>query len=969
MENNFKNLSQEKKEKKCYFQINEAEDAITYFFSLDDSGNPNKLGDGTFGVVYKVYDKTKTEYAVKLLYNSKTIDISTYENFFKTKRKNSNEKNTDTNTFMQDEILSAAVKRFEQEMQSARIIKDKLRGIGESSPLDGVVEIIGGTREFTKYPAYEYLKEKFEEMQIEISKYALVMPLYEYTLKDILEKGRKKYKIRRNFDKGFDISAKGTLEGLKRKIFSSKDEIIKELSELLIANNIEQQEVERIKQSAMDNLYEVSGYDILDAINLKERVSTILPYLDDIATGLTILYRAELFHYDIKPANIFIRSNLNKKISSAIGDLGFLTIANTENTSAVNIQYEIPLGTLHYRSPEQKDYYDLCEVEVIDNIDTKNEGNGDSLSLIVHDPKFSNTIIEPGDYVVFAKDLKKIRHKISHIETSGDTTRIILKKSNEYLINTKADQKTQVILYKNYGVRTDLYGFGAIVYDMLTCGKSPERFYDNIRTYDGEYTVDDIKNLYQKVSSYQLNEPRITNIFNCFKNNYTAEYAPIEIVEIILKCILYKSKGTYSQMAKCKEDHNKENHNYEAVDMLKKDLDLLIKNKKLNLNVEASRNKNMLYLAEVDDIEHQDDSKKISNILLDLQKLNKIEQFPLRLARGIWYLSRLCYFIKEKIFEKNNSFIFAEMLPDNVRFNPDKIEFDYYLYQEKEKYIEDLKNDELYTKITRNSSYFFVPSKIAYIRREIDLFREKDNIFSYIFHDSSPFGDQVEKNDWIVYKKRLFKIIDISDDDKLSLKELDPSSKNCQLSEGNKETFKCIYYVDLKPSWYYMNMLGIYLYQFFFVGFKNLTKSKPVLMNILESFSCLQVNYINNIDIFDVSNKVYKKKEKNLELILHALTTLYLNLSLAEIETSIYNNYEGNDDLIIAVLSDIDEIKKMIADFLDIKSVQLDSFPKDIASNQLNAWLHDNENSLLNILDINYWILKSTNIKDIFKTK
>jgi hypothetical protein len=42
------------------------------------------------------------------------------------------------------------------------------------------------------------------------------------------------------------------------------------------------------------------------------------------------------------------------------------------------------------------------------------------------------------------------------------------------------DQRTQAVIYKNQGLRTDLFGFGAIVYDLLTCGKSPERFYNNL---------------------------------------------------------------------------------------------------------------------------------------------------------------------------------------------------------------------------------------------------------------------------------------------------------------------------------------------------------------------------------------------------------------------------------------------------------------------------------------------------------
>lgn len=957
----------------CYFEIfdKKGKDKLTYFFLLDDSGYPIKLGDGAYGVVYKVCNSSEENYAVKLLYRTKTVDTSTYESFHRTKRAH-NDKNPERHNSKQEakeKDTSAAVSRFRLEMESARTIKKKLRELEKETPIDGVVEIIGGTEKFIDSPAYENLRDKFEEMQTNISEYALVMPHFNCTLKDLLEKGKGKYKIHENFFEKIDVSSKNELEGIKKQIFDKKEDIDSKISEILKSKDLDKNKVPKLIKTASQYIYEVSGYDILKTLEYEDRISTILPYLDKIATGLLMLYRAGQYHYDIKPGNIFIRSFFHKEIDVAIGDLGFLSIADKRDKSATNIREEIPLGTLHYRSPEQKDYFDLCEVDV-----TETEKLGDKakqcLALIVHDPKFNNTIMEAGDFVVFAKDTNQLMHKIHEIKKDGKSTRINLERSNPYLKSAKPEQKTQIILYKNHGVRTDLYGFGAIVFDMLTCGKSPERFYDNIRSLDdGENTIDYIKGLYQKVATYQLSEPRFANIFTFFKNENTSKFAPIEIVELILKCMLYRAKGTYFQKTIGEKDPN-----FEAISLLREDLTFLMTDKKLKFNVEEERKKNTLFLGISKNGDSNKNSQNISVILSNLQKLNDPKDLPLRLAQGIWYFSKLVKFVREKIFDKNDEFIFAEMLPENISFDNDNTEFNYYLYHEEKnysEYLEDLRNDDLYTKITQNIAYFFVPSKIAFMRREIDLFREKEeeNVFSYIFHDSSPFGDAVQIKDWIILKRKLFFITNV-DGKKIKLKaqlEEDNSPSNTiSLIDESKDEFRCIYYVNLEPSWYYLNMLGIYLYQFFFVGIRNLTKSKPILMNTLESFPYLNKSYMDSIKIYDISVKNEKNKEKFLDSILMALTNLYLRLSLSVIDGSFYKKYGDDKTRIIELLSWVNKIKNMIAAFLEVPPSELEYLQREIKSDHLNSALEKLKNKASESLDINHRILECTNIRNVF---
>lgn len=44
---------------------------LIYYFDLDDNSLPIKVGDGTFGVVFRVLNASNFPYAVKILYNAK----------------------------------------------------------------------------------------------------------------------------------------------------------------------------------------------------------------------------------------------------------------------------------------------------------------------------------------------------------------------------------------------------------------------------------------------------------------------------------------------------------------------------------------------------------------------------------------------------------------------------------------------------------------------------------------------------------------------------------------------------------------------------------------------------------------------------------------------------------------------------------------------------------------------------------
>ncbi len=68
-----------------------------------------------------------------------------------------------------------------------------------------------------------------------------------------------------------------------------------------------------------------------------------LPLLIDTAKGLQEIHKKGFCHLDIKPENIFIKTNEKGKLEPRIGDFGFVTKRNSKR---------MPCGTLSYAAPE-----------------------------------------------------------------------------------------------------------------------------------------------------------------------------------------------------------------------------------------------------------------------------------------------------------------------------------------------------------------------------------------------------------------------------------------------------------------------------------------------------------------------------------------------------------------------------------------------------------------------------------------
>ncbi|AVH73742.1 protein kinase domain-containing protein [Nostoc sp. 'Lobaria pulmonaria (5183) cyanobiont'] len=832
-----------------------------FYLTLDKKGQPIKLGDGTFGIVFAVHDSNQEDrFAVKLLYAHK-IDQSRFDN----------------------EIKST------QEITRAR---------GERK-IFGVIRTVGWTDSFQESNVYKTLKTFFEPLRI--SNYALVTEKYDVTLKDILER-----------------------DG-------------------------EQNTEEEKSQHPTGG--KLTGYEILRQMTFEDRIANILPYLKDIAQGLVTLHKAGLLHLDMKPANIFVNEE-GSEVKAVIGDLGFLLPKRDPiNTSLPIASAELPLGTRHYRSPEQKDYFDICDADI--QVDSENQ----KVELISTDPKLRDSIIGNNDFVVFSKN--KEQYEIESISIDENSSiRIFLNVNNEIIKNINNDHKTQILLYKRQGIQTDLFGLGAIFFDLLTCGESPERFYDNIRViYDKkEKKVDEIMEDYEKVFSLQSSEPSLVQVFEPFKlHKNSTTYAPREIVEIILKCILYKAGNTFYTLSDDSSDKI-------AVQLV---LDKILELEQ-SKNFEFRRTNNSLYRRNWEK-ENNSPTPSFLETLKELQNLDK-DQLPARFVRGFWYLDKISELVNRSVQSSSsqNSFSFSELHPTNLviretNSEPENLTIRFQAYKTEEYYKKDLRSDSVYTKITRDMGNPFVPNYLAFLRRKIKIKELENKQYEYQFLDSSSYRNNIEKGDWIILKPQnnttnILLQVESSEGSNLTYKHV-------SFKEDNKDEVSTIinnitngeivrevvYYQNIEPCVYYLNMIGIYIYNIFFVGIENNTYSKPGINDIINSLltmnNSLKNKKINTREPYNdneqkknfFDNLAFSKQPKNVKMskikeILERVAYMYLKLTIKESENSYYKSGTEDKLRITSLLKDIEKLKQNITDFIntnDIQPVLLRSYVSD----------------------------------------
>lgn len=831
---------------------NEKSNPITYYFEVDEDNEPIHLGDGSYGMVYRVSDRMNGnppgEFAVKIFYESEELND-----------------------------------RFDEELSFYEEIRGKITKLGLGEKIQGLIEPKGGTKSFDKS---DVAKNYFKKAKFRISPYAIVMDCYDGSLKDRLE-----------------------TRGLKSKY---------------------------------------TGYDALLACSFDQRIKAMYRFVDGITNGLKYLYVDDNAHLDIKPANIFYKKR-GMNFDVILADVGFFSAKDSRKNPNINSlkkrteqKRKQLLGSIHYRSPEQKYDIDRCQAKI--EID-------DKLKIIITDPKFTDSLIETGDRLVFTKYFARKRHRIKSFVKSKEPepfkveiqldSEIDLKKSIE------EEKKTQVELLKMQRIRTDLFGIGAIAFDILTGGSSPERFYEKISSQDFEKnSINNIIDKYIDVTNRSNDETEFLYIFNSFINNN--KFANRKIVEFILKCMLYKAKGTFYH------EHSivGQKKDYEVIDEVliyfKKHFeddyaDQIALNARLNPIIAQTK------VAEAENLsEHKLDEY--------IQKISAIPStnYSERLFHGMKTFEALITFLENNVLNPNpsiakgNSYL-AELRPD-ILFMDDNysIRINLMAYPTKDKFLEGLKSHNAQNKLNTKFSHFFVPQEVVSFRRIVKLTRMSGNRneFYYDFLDRSFHSDNFKKGDFLVSestnsnKNNLYRITAVISSSPKEVIKIEALNEEEEKSQIDFEEDIFFFYRNL-DSKYYMHMLGVYLQHIFFANLGTNSKNLPSRL-----FSIL---YLDQIPLkklrlkpihSSLNNSNAKTNSEKLSNIFYLITRIFLGLILSgrlEDDYSIRNINQIQKAFTQLKMHAIDYLKIGQADF---NKASIERIQKSYERSDLNTGLH-----------------------------
>jgi len=465
-----------------------SEDGGVVAFELDyESGNsddiPLKLGDGNFGMVFAGFN-VLNNLAVKIIYKHQV----------------------DSDETRGSSLVKHRTTRVMDELQVSSKIATAIRKKAKTDPRmegllgsyqDHLVLPLAYTKDILSEHVIDDPKERsafedalvaLEQRDIQFSKYAYVMHRFKCSLKDLVE------------------------------------------------------------ETNTEEAGAVSGYLRLQGSTVVDRERSALHVCLGVAKGLKVLHAADLRHQDIKPANIYYRE-VGGKVDFRLGDLGFLRSRRPELAGSVMVSaLDLAIGTKHYRSVEQIDYADTCEVRV-----TVNQGSNNA-QLTSHDPKFLRTNIYINDWAFFPRSKTQRLFQIESIEfePSAFTTKVTIKlppngERNPGVSTVFEDSNTQVSFLKNPSSKTDLFGLGATLFDVVTAGDSPERFYELLRKFDVKSSAIDetLLTYYSLWQAGQHINPEISAVFHRICGDSKSNGLSETVVSFLLRCCMSEPKDSF----------------------------------------------------------------------------------------------------------------------------------------------------------------------------------------------------------------------------------------------------------------------------------------------------------------------------------------------------------------------------------------------------------------------------------------
>ena len=681
------------------------------------------------------------------------------------------------------------LKGQEQEMSIGTSLKKKyIDDHSVSAAIDQyLVVATASLSNFTETPAYETLKSYFESLSFKISPKAIVMDFYPMSLKDLLERGWPESK---QSDKPNGQQGK---------------EAVQDIPDAAIG------------RAAGGKFGERSGYTILRSLSQSNREACILPLIKDVAQGLAILHGADFRHQDMKPANVLVRQ-VAGDLRGAVADLGFID-TGTFQVHGSMWQHR-PLGTRHYRSPEQTDFFDVCEVDVT----TEDDG---LYVLETRDPKFLTTFSEKGDLVVFAKLPEPVQWEIAELTMpkgqSADVwkeepIRIKIEALDKYVL--KPDERTQISVNKKQTARTDLFGLGGIIYDMLTCGRSPEQFYDLLRTHDreGEEIESGLGQRYLHFRNGGGTVPEIDAVFQNLRVDAGSDFPALGIVKILLKCMMSRADDSYF-------------NDREAVGIWESVRADLEEFEKASISEDNHRRIAVNYLTSPGrfrDVISIPVKMEPASLLAELQALSyqNQDESVKRLVKGIGFFNRVAGMIGKELVGGSGFSYLADVSPENLTVSRGDF-VPQYAFFETEKDLEALfASGNPKVVMQTFAAGTLLPPFLGSLVRDCEIWTERGDLIEKcekVFVDSwgADLGwGQYSPGDRLSFDFSPTETVNATivehKNGVLAVKWEEESYLGAKLHEWIR--YKAIIVRKFLPSDYYVSMLGLYIRQIFFVN-------------------------------------------------------------------------------------------------------------------------------------------------------
>ena len=594
-------------------------------FYLEDP--PRKLGDGSFGAVYLVRnyggdeDEPGERFAIKIFYNRQmmtrtgliriepttynalateesisqisetsmekltdvafdTLEVTqrklfesakerpeiTAKTWFSSTRRNINSVRNAFKAVLSksEDMQNVAMNRFGREKRISRSIRLAFEGwVGPDVTAIPCVQTDYDTAQFRKSSMSEFLKRRagsdHQSTMENLSDYAIIMELCDETVEDLLDRN---WEIRREEQVHNDEPKHA--ESTAQAGSASDESIIYHVQPL-------SRELSLHGGSLGSDSRIVSGYDLLRRLKYSDRLVATFPIMQGLTEALIPLHLSGNLHHDIKPGNVFIRRTTERFLVT-LGDFSFVGSGVDQGTTEAVLKDAIETGSIHFRSPEQRDFneaaygyvrHSLCCGDpgtlyegIIDESERK-----DWVYIRILDPKFRTSPIGPGDVVVFPSDMRGFAYPVKRVHPAENHRDVWLHASvDEFAKLFSEETYTKVFLYKIPTVRSDLFGLGGVMFDLISGGDSPERFYEALRPFDltggPTETSKDARWLVQQYGQYQKYgkrslrhsiEPGAVNLFQHFTNEN--DTAPKEIFEIIIRLMASNLPDSYYMIA------------------------------------------------------------------------------------------------------------------------------------------------------------------------------------------------------------------------------------------------------------------------------------------------------------------------------------------------------------------------------------------------------------------------------------